>query len=105
MYKTISNIYKYYLMLVRNPSKLFLLKTKERVHNDVSYKTLGGPRYYVINRWPSKAEVARRVYWFQTGRNPGFFFLCQTIVSVSFTKERWTQTLSGILLNYYYYLF
>ena len=28
---------------------------------------------------------------------------CQTIVSVSFTKERWTQKLSGILLNYYYY--
>ena len=27
------------------------------------------------------------------------------IVSVSFTKERWTQKLSGILLNYYYYIF
>ena len=38
-------------------------------------------------------------------RNPGFSFLCQTIVSVSFTKERWTQKLSGILLNYYYYYF
>ena len=24
-------------------------------------------------------------------RNPGFSFLSQTIVSVSFTKERWTQ--------------
>ena len=24
---------------------------------------------------------------------------CQTIVSVSFTKERWTQKLSGIVLN------
>ena len=36
-------------------------------------------------------------------RNPGFSFLCQTIVSVSFTKERWTQKLSGILLNYCYY--
>ena len=31
-------------------------------------------------------------------RNPGFSFLSQTIVSVSFTKERWTQKLSGILL-------
>ena len=30
---------------------------------------------------------------------------CQIIVSVSFTKERWTQKLSGILLNYYYYYF
>ena len=38
-------------------------------------------------------------------RNPGFSFLCQTIVSVSFTKERWTQKLSGILLNYYYYYY
>ena len=38
-------------------------------------------------------------------RNPGFSFLSQTIVSVSFTKERWTQKLSGILLNYYYYFF
>ena len=38
-------------------------------------------------------------------RNPGFLFLCQTIVSVSFTKERWTQKLSGTLLNYYYYFF
>ena len=36
-------------------------------------------------------------------RNPRFSFLCQTIVSVSFTKERWTQKLSGILLNYYHY--
>ena len=27
------------------------------------------------------------------------------IVLVSFTKERWTQKLSGILLNYYYYFF
>ena len=25
-------------------------------------------------------------------RNPGFSFLCQTNVSVSFTKERWTKT-------------
>ena len=38
-------------------------------------------------------------------RNPGFSFLCQTIVSVSFTKERGTQKLAGILLNYYYYFF
>ena len=38
-------------------------------------------------------------------RNPGFSFLCQTIVSVSFTKETWTQKLSGILLNYYNYFF
>ena len=38
-------------------------------------------------------------------RNPGFSFLCQTIVSVSFTKERWTQKLSGLLMNYYYYFF
>ena len=39
-------------------------------------------------------------------RNPGFSFLCQTIiVSVSFTKERWMQKLSGILLNYYYYYY
>ena len=38
-------------------------------------------------------------------RNPVFSFLCQTIVSVSFTKERWTQKLSGILLNYFYYYF
>ena len=37
-------------------------------------------------------------------RNPGFSFLSQTIiVSVSFTKERWTQKLSGILLNYYFF--
>ena len=36
-------------------------------------------------------------------RNPGFSFLCQTIVSVSLTKERWTQKLSGILLNYFYF--
>ena len=35
-------------------------------------------------------------------QNLGFSFLCQTIVSVSFTKERWTQKLSGILLNYCY---
>ena len=27
------------------------------------------------------------------------------IVLVSFTKERWTQKLSGILLNCYYYFF
>ena len=27
----------------------------------------------------------------------------QTIVSVSFTKERWMQKLSGILLNNYYF--
>ena len=33
-----------------------------------------------------------------------FSFLCQTIVSVSFTKERWTQKLSEILLNYYYFV-
>ena len=38
-------------------------------------------------------------------RNPGFSFSCQTIVSVSFTKERWTQKLSGILLNFYYYYY
>ena len=38
-------------------------------------------------------------------RNPGFLFLCQTIVSVSFIKERWTQKLSGIVLNYYHYFF
>ena len=38
-----------------------------------------------------------------TKQNPGLSFLCQTIVSVKFTKERWTQKLSGILLNYYYY--
>ena len=39
-------------------------------------------------------------------QNPGFSFLCQTIiVSVSFTKERWMQKLSGILLNYIYVLF
>ena len=38
-------------------------------------------------------------------RNPGFSFLCQTIVSVSFTKERLTQKMSGILLNYYYYYY
>ena len=38
-------------------------------------------------------------------RNPGFSFLCQTTVSVSFTKERWTQKLSAILWNYYYYFF
>ena len=37
-------------------------------------------------------------------RNQGFSFLCQTIVSVSFTKERWTQKLSGILVYYYYFL-
>ena len=36
-------------------------------------------------------------------RNPGFSFLCQTIVSVSFTKERWAQKLSGILLNYNFF--
>ena len=36
-------------------------------------------------------------------RNPGFSFLSQTIVSVSFTKERRTQKLCGILLNYYYF--
>ena len=29
-------------------------------------------------------------------QNPGFLFLSQTIVSVSFTKERWMQKLSGI---------
>ena len=29
----------------------------------------------------------------------------ETIVSVSFTKERWTPKLSGILLNYYYYYY
>ena len=39
-------------------------------------------------------------------QNPGFSFLCETIiVSVSFTKESWTQKLSGILLNYYYYYY
>ena len=38
-------------------------------------------------------------------QNPGFSFLCETIVSVSFTKEMWTQKLSGILLNYYYYYY
>ena len=38
-------------------------------------------------------------------RNPGFSFLSQTIVLVSFTKERWTQKLSGILLIYYYYYY
>ena len=38
-------------------------------------------------------------------RNPGFSFLSQTIVSVSFTKERLTQKLSGILLNYYNIIF
>ena len=38
-------------------------------------------------------------------RNPGFSVLSQTIASVSFTKERWTQKLSGILLNYYYYYY
>ena len=37
--------------------------------------------------------------------NLGFSFLCQTILTVSFTKERWTQKLSGILLNYYCYFF
>ena len=36
---------------------------------------------------------------------PRVLFLCQTIVSVSFTKERWMQKLSGILLNYYYYFY
>ena len=35
-------------------------------------------------------------------QNPGFSFLCQTIVSVLFAKERWILKLSGILLNYYY---
>ena len=35
-------------------------------------------------------------------RNPGFSFLCQTVVSVSFTKDFWAQKLSGILLNYYF---
>ena len=38
-------------------------------------------------------------------RNPGFSFLCRTIVSVSFTKEGWTQKPSGILLNYCYFFF
>ena len=41
-------------------------------------------------------------------RNPGFSFLCQTILSVLFTNinfMEWTQKLSGILLNYYYYFF
>ena len=33
-------------------------------------------------------------------RNPGFSFLCQTILSVSFTKERWTQKLCGLFLGY-----
>ena len=47
-----------------------------------------------------------RTFWgVDKKRNPGFSFLSQTIVSVSFTKERWTQKLSGILLNYYYYYF
>ena len=36
--------------------------------------------------------------------DPGFTFLCQTIIVQFhyFTKERWMQKLSGILLNYYF---
>ena len=45
-----------------------------------------------------------RTFWgVDKKRNSGFSFLCQAIVSVSFTKERWMQKLSGILLNYYNY--
>ena len=48
----------------------------------------------------------RTFFGFDKKRNPGFSFLCETIISVSFTKKRWTQKLSGILLNYdYYYYF
>ena len=36
---------------------------------------------------------------------PRVLVLMSNTVSVSFTKERWTQKLSGIILNYYYYYF
>ena len=49
--------------------------------------------------------LVRTFLWVDKKRNPGFSFLSQTIVSFSFTKERWMQKLSGILLNYYYYFF
>ena len=48
--------------------------------------------------------LVRTFFGVDKKRNPGFSFLYQTIVSVSFTKERWMQN-SGILLNYYYYYF
>ena len=50
-------------------------------------------------------KFCRDFFWVRTflgvdkKRNPGFSFLCQTIVSVSFTKERWTQKLSGSSLE------
>ena len=50
-------------------------------------------------------DFGKDFLWVDKKRNPGFSFLSQTIISVSFTKERWTQKLSGILLNYHYYFF
>ena len=55
--------------------------------------------------WGETEILVRTFLGVDKKQNPGFSFLCQTIVSVSLSKERWTQKLSGILLNYYYYCF